>query len=318
MNLSAGLIEPLRSSRSIAVLERAVENGRLAHAILLQGNSLEAIEAVARALAATLLDMPEGRRDHPDLFVLRPSHKARFIRIEATRELTRKIQHSPHQGHRKVAIICEADRLNISAANAFLKTLEEPPANTTIILISSRPYDLLETIRSRCFHLRVPTPFSQTESAAWSEWLASYCQWLQLIRDKKNLTRNKAAAVLVIFGLITKFRSILNATASERWASERKLLPAGLPDEEKDAWEAGARKGVRHMLFTEIEMETRRFALANGSDRINGETVVSLNQAIAELEHVTALFAVNLDENVALEIFLLSSLRIWTAAHIKP
>jgi len=314
MSLSDGLTESLRSNRSIAILEKAVAKRRLAHALLLRGDNTDILNAVARALAATLLEIPYDIREHPDLFVLRPSHKARTIRIEDTRELIRKIQHSPHQGERKVAIVYEADRLNSSAANAFLKTLEEPPSNTTIILVSSRPYDLLETILSRCFHLRIPSPISQTENDPWTEWLGSYSNWLLLLADRENLNRNRSTAVLAIYGLITRFRSILNAIASEKWKLERAQLPPGLPDEETDAWEVGIKRGVRQRLFSEVEVETRRFALASRSDQINGEIVVALDRTIAELEHVNDLFAVNLNENAALEIFLLTSLRIWTAA----
>ena len=74
-----------------------------------------------------------------------------------TRELITKVQVTPAVAPCKVAIIHEVDRMNTAAANVFLKTLEEPPANTTLLLLTTRPYALLPTIRSRVLHFRFPS-----------------------------------------------------------------------------------------------------------------------------------------------------------------
>ena len=69
------------------------------------------------------------------------------------RELMREIQLKPTEAEYKVTIITAADRLNVQAANAFLKTLEEPPGKSVLILLLTAPQRILETIQSRCLHL---------------------------------------------------------------------------------------------------------------------------------------------------------------------
>ena len=161
MSLANALADPLRECRPVKVLDQSIEKGRLAHGILLHGNNLEVLAEVGFALAKVLLQSSVAVTRHPDFFSLRPTHKARQIRIKDTRELIRQIQHTPHQSENKVALVHEADRMNRESANAFLKTLEEPPADTTIVLISTRPYALLDTIRSRCFNFHIPSQLNR-------------------------------------------------------------------------------------------------------------------------------------------------------------
>ncbi len=78
-----------------------------------------------------------------------PSREA-AIKIETIRELQKKLAYLPYEGKTKVVVIDSADLLNHQAANSFLKTLEEPPSSTVLILISSNPHRLLPTLLSRC------------------------------------------------------------------------------------------------------------------------------------------------------------------------
>jgi DNA polymerase-3 subunit delta' len=105
------------------------------------------------------------RAIHPDFFLLEPkksSPTARnaFINVDEIRELQKKLAYLPYEAKTKVAIIDGAETMNPHAANTLLKTLEEPPSSTILILIASNPYQLLPTIVSRCqgvkFHL-LPT-----------------------------------------------------------------------------------------------------------------------------------------------------------------
>jgi len=89
---------------------------------------------------------------HPDIAWINPENDE--IKIEAVREVSALLSLRPYEGRRKVLIIDDADMMNINAANAFLKTLEEPPQDSVIILVSSSPDRLPETIRSRCMHIR--------------------------------------------------------------------------------------------------------------------------------------------------------------------
>ena len=134
-----------------ALIDRAIQENRLAHALLIYGQNLKGIESFANELASKLVDSQlseEGLGWHPDVFALRPSKKSRIISVDDTRELIRNIQHSPQKADRKVAFIHEADRFNPSAANAFLKTLEEPPLNTNILLLTTRPHSPSDDVRA--------------------------------------------------------------------------------------------------------------------------------------------------------------------------
>lgn len=85
---------------------------------------------------------------HPDFLLIAPED--RIIKIDEIRLIEEALSYKPFEARRKVVIIDEAEAMNISAANAFLKTLEEPPADSVIILITAKPGALPDTIRSRC------------------------------------------------------------------------------------------------------------------------------------------------------------------------
>ena len=86
--------------------------------------------------------------NHPDLQIIRPS--GAWIKIDQIRELQKRIIYRPLEGVRKVYILAEAERMNLEAANCLLKTLEEPPADSVLILLTTNLDALLPTIRSRC------------------------------------------------------------------------------------------------------------------------------------------------------------------------
>lgn len=88
--------------------------------------------------------------NHPDVFIAGPEGDGGQIKVEPIREIEEKMAYRPFEGNYKIAIIDHAEMMNQSAANAFLDTLEAPPAQSVIILISSRTDMILPTIRSRC------------------------------------------------------------------------------------------------------------------------------------------------------------------------
>lgn len=105
-----------------------------------------------------------ARGMHPDVLVIEPNDKGN-IRIEPVREAIARAGFRPFEGRRRVTIIDSADGLEISAQNALLKVLEEPPASAAFILVTALPDTLLQTVRSRCPQLRFRT-LAQAEVVA--------------------------------------------------------------------------------------------------------------------------------------------------------
>src|SRR6058998_4094218 len=142
-------------SRTAAVeyLRRAHEQNRVAHAYLITGPPGSGKQLLAADLASLVNGTPAKdvfSAKARDIFVARPESISRRIVIAQIRELEHALQMRASNGRRKVAIIPDADRLQTEAANAFLKTLEEPPKDSLLLLLSALPEALPETILSRC------------------------------------------------------------------------------------------------------------------------------------------------------------------------
>ncbi len=149
--------------RVITLLRRAIERERLPHAYLFLGP-----EGVGKKLAALALaqvvNCAEAGTDfcgrcpscrkiskglHPDVVLLEPQEGG-SIKIEHIRRLQQEIAYKPFEGRVKVWIIDQAERLTLQAANCLLKTLEEPPAHSLLILVAAQAAALLPTVVSRC------------------------------------------------------------------------------------------------------------------------------------------------------------------------
>jgi DNA polymerase-3 subunit delta' len=159
------------AERAYELIASAHERGRLAHAFLISG----AHGAGKERLAARVIQLVSGesRAAGFDLFgepvveetppldelesgwirVIRPRMKSRRIGVEEIRNLEQTLHLAAPGGACKVGVLTEADRMNDQAANAFLKTLEEPPKNTLLLLLTANPQRLLPTILSRCVRL---------------------------------------------------------------------------------------------------------------------------------------------------------------------
>src|ERR1039457_3279454 len=191
--------------QGVQLLQRSLERGRLAHAYLFTGHHLDELEAIARTLAKTLNCRPDGGDDllfaapkktgmatdscdacinckkvdsfnHADVHWVRPESKSRVVTIDQMRELMREIYLKPTEAEYKVAVIVAADRLNVQAANAFLKTLEEPPPKSILILLTTEPSRILETILSRCLRLNFGGEGPRPLAAAEMAWLAQFSE----------------------------------------------------------------------------------------------------------------------------------------------
>jgi DNA polymerase-3 subunit delta' len=123
------------------------------------------------------------------------SADGQFIKIGQMREMTEKAQYRPYDGRRRVYILDEADRLNPQAANSILKVLEEPPETTLLLLITSKPYALLETIRSRCQMLSF-APLTAEELESYLK--ANYKRPVEETRMLARLARGSIGRALEI------------------------------------------------------------------------------------------------------------------------
>ena len=161
-----------------AVLRAALRQDRVAHALLFHGDDGIGKRLMALRFAQAIhceveigADHPDAcgtcrsctqieSGTHPDFLLLEPDREQvnPQIKIEQIRELEQQIIYRPLIGSRKVFLIDDADRLTLGAANALLKTLEEPPGYSVIILVSSRPSALPATVRSRCQSVRCSAP----------------------------------------------------------------------------------------------------------------------------------------------------------------
>ncbi|BDV42569.1 DNA polymerase III subunit delta' [Geotalea uraniireducens] len=163
----------------IDVLRRALRSGKTAHAYLFEGvegcgkksTALAFIEALFCGTDDGCGSCPScrkmGNRQHPDLHLVEPD--GAFIKIDQIRELQREMNLRPVEAPVKACIIDDADRLNPAAANALLKTLEEPPGNALMILLTTNPARVLPTVRSRCQLLRfapLPAPLIEEQLRA--------------------------------------------------------------------------------------------------------------------------------------------------------
>ena len=190
--------------RPKAVLQAALRHDRVAHAYLFHGepgigkrlaavrfaqaincdcsDAVNAQEACGRCRSCEQIES----RTHPDFILIAPDQEQANpqIKIEEVRALEEQIIYRPLVGQRRVVIIDDADRMTLGAANALLKTLEEPPGYTVLILVSSRPHLLPATIRSRCQSLRFAAP---AQSLVEADLVA-----------KRSLSRNDAQFLAIV------------------------------------------------------------------------------------------------------------------------
>ena len=147
-------------SRAVSLLRRAASGGLVSHAYLFVGSAGVGKKTAARAFACAVLCEDDGcgaceacarvmRGAHPDVHMIEPEGAATYI-VSQVRDLIRDVGLTPVEGPRKVYVLSRADTFNAEAANALLKTLEEPPDDVVIVLLAHSVHSVLPTISSRC------------------------------------------------------------------------------------------------------------------------------------------------------------------------
>jgi len=193
---------------ALEFLRRAYEQNRLAHAYLITGPPGSGTEVLAAELASivngTLAKDVFSARAR-EIFVARPESKSRRIVIGQIRELEHALQMRAANGRRKVAIIADADRLQSEAANAFLKTLEEPPKDSLLLLLSALPEALPETILSRC--IAIPLVLDREVHSKKEEE--------KLVRLLQQASRQTTWTIQFAYRLAQEFQHLLRSVREE-------------------------------------------------------------------------------------------------------
>jgi DNA polymerase III subunit delta' len=328
----------------VQILQRSLYQGRLSHAYLFRGNNLADLEDAARALAQTLncyspnkpneaqlpLDCCDTCQNcqrirqfnHPDIYWIRPESKSRIITIEQIRDLLQSIHLKPMEAAYKFAILVAADRLNAQAANAFLKTLEEPPPQSCIILLSTQPQDLLETIVSRCLRLDFLgesichtqagqiawlTEFSNTASGQLSTLLDRYkllgILTVHLASIKTKIEEDlKAQSSLDRFpevdsSLKEKWEDELTAAIEAEYRRQRSDVFATLLGWLRDIWILGQGCLDHGLLLPQLAQVSKVIA-----QRITAQQAID---NVKTVERAIALLETNVQEALVLEVSLI-------------
>src|SRR5215831_1161227 len=193
---------------ALELLRRAYEQNRLAHAYLITGGPGSGKEMLAAELASLVngtatKDVFSAKAR--EIFIARPESKSRRIVTAQIRELEHALQMRAADGRRKVAIIPDAPRLQTEAANAFLKTLEEPPKDSLLLLLSAVPEALPDTILSRCIAIPLASD-GEVQSKKEEE---------KLVKVLQQASRQTTWSIQFAYRLAQEFQQLLRAIREE-------------------------------------------------------------------------------------------------------
>ena len=215
-------LSEVRQPRAVAIVRGAIARGRLHHALLLCGPRGAGTRELTLAVAAALnCDVAPGEGCgtcatceriaggiHPDVITLAREGAAQIIPIETVRQgVVAAVGLPPHEARERVFVIDEATALQPAAANALLKTLEEPPARTRFILSTTAPDQLLPTIRSRCQRINLAALDAAAVRAGGDDGLATAAEALldaidrgpgAAIRVAQKIAEDKLDAAAVV------------------------------------------------------------------------------------------------------------------------
>lgn len=262
----------------VQLLQRSLERGRLGHAYLFSGQELGELEGIALTLAKTLNCLEPVKKggavvdccdkclncqkiahgNHADVFWVRPESKLRVIKMNQVvrrddsppRVLLEFVNLKPTESEYKIGIVVAADRMNEQAANAFLKTLEEPPAKSILVLLTTEPHRILETIFSRCLRLNFGGDVQRPLSPAQMAWLTGFSE-TAAEEQKSLLSRYRLMDVLLkkLNELKGGIEETLTAQSPlQRYKEAEKDLQERWEDELKAAIEAEYRRQRSDLL----------------------------------------------------------------------
>ena len=247
------------------IFRRSLERHRLAHAWLISGGEYATLDRFASGLAKILncqsppqisddgvgleccercvscLQIEQGQPT--DVSYVRPEAKSRIITIAQIRAVLESVHLKAYAARHKVVIVSGADRMNLEAANAFLKTLEEPPGDTVLLLLTTNASHLPDTIVSRCLRLHLGGAATKPDSED-HEWLTEFCR---LCVESKGDTFGRYFLVEHIQGRLARKKKVIEQTMTD-----------ASPLNAYDDLEPDLRKRYQQELAAAIEAEYRR------------------------------------------------------------
>ncbi len=195
---------------AVNILKRAVETGKIAGSYLFWGPEGAGKKMTAFSFARAL------SCEKSDLIILEPRGPVRRHHIGTIREMQDFVNLRSLYGGWKVVVMDEAHRMTEEAAASLLKILEEPPAKTLFILVSSRPENLFKTILSRCQAVRFSPQPLPPETRAWRKEILNWkfvpdniFQLSQKIVDNKDAGNKQVFIIDTLHFLFTRFRDVL-------------------------------------------------------------------------------------------------------------
>ena len=222
----------LGHSMPVELLQRAIKTDKVVHSYLFVGNEGIGKRRVALEFAKALNCLQRSADTgnscdqclscrkiqdgtHPDVLLLEPENQT--IKVDQVRQMQRDLAYRPYEGKRRVCILAAADRMAPNMSNILLKTLEEPPIHTVIILLANNPRLLLPTIVSRCQSVRFhPLPISLV--AGWlSEQQGMGKEEARLLASLSEGSPGKALE------LQEKIRQIPRGDLLGKWLGREKL-----------------------------------------------------------------------------------------------
>lgn len=250
-------------------LRRAHDLGRLPHAMLVTGAPGSGRSRLAWEIAAMVNGTtPEQAQTLPDVHKLAPGSKSRRILIEPFREFCEPFFSTAYRaGAVKTGIIFDADRLQINAANAFLKTLEEPPPGTLFILVTTHPGLLPATIVSRCAHFPLRAAGSPTLDGGATEVADATGRVLAAPQDARY------GAALMLARLLQRLLQQARTTIENEVFADFKEEVRRLGDTAEDEWIEAEEKRLKALV------EARALAVREGLAGIVAERAADVLRA---------------------------------------
>lgn len=245
------------------------DSGRLAHAYLVVGSSRGNGLALAKDFLKLLFCDQNPlfcgncsvcrrieNREHPDSFWIEPRSKSRQIKADEVRDLIRRMEQTSFEGGWKAGVVLAADRMNPNSQNALLKTLEEPPPNSVLLLVTDAPQQLLPTIVSRCQKLVLSEDGAGVMDSLWREPL------MRVLCDMPP--RSGLGAV----GLAGRVHGILGALEEALSKEEKQMLPEELSGKARDELLDGRVRSrlleIRHEIVSTILLWQRDILALSG------------------------------------------------------